>query len=530
MLGGSSGINYMTYGRPCAADIDDWSKTLGVQGWSWADLLPYFRRSENLEIDEPNIKNRNPRDCPIDQKLHGVGGPIHTSMATWQVPFEKALLSALDEISGIPRPEEPYSGNHLGFYRSLFTTDRTGKPIRSYSGNGYLVPNAARTNLRVLTGTVARKVISERDSTGTLAATGVELQHEGASYMASAKKEVILCAGAFQSPQLLELSGIGDPLVLKEARIPCVVPNPDVGNNLQEHTMSAVVYELADGVTSLDSILRDPELLKEHQNLYAEKHTGAMSGSVSLMGYIPYSSQVSKPELEETIATFSIPSLIDEQSPPQNHSFQTKQQEAIAARMSGPGSADIQIVGTPANFDTAKGFSDCTKLMAGAPVGYNACYSIVVSNMYPISRGNVHVPPSSSSLSDITPIDPGFLSHPADVDVLLAGLDFANRIFRSASLQPQVARRLHPPPDLDLANKAEGRSYVRDHVATYHHALGTCALGHVVDERFRVKGIRGLRVVDASVLPMQVSAATMATVYAVAEKAADLIKEDCRCE
>lgn len=178
--------------------------------------------------------------------------------------------------------------------------------------------------------------------------------------------------------------------------------------------MSAVVYELADGVISLDSIFRDSELLKEHQNLYAENHTGPMSGSISLMGYISYSLQVSKPELEGTIPNLYDYPVMDERSPPQNDVFRRKQQKAIAARMRSPGSADIQIVGTPANFDTAKGFSDCTKLMAGAPVGYNACYSIVVSNMYPISRGNVHV--QSSSALHVGLIDPGFLSHQADVD------------------------------------------------------------------------------------------------------------------
>lgn len=215
---------------------------------------------------------------------------------------------------------------------------------------------------------------------------------------------------------------------------------------------------------------------------------------------------------------------MDERSPPQNDVFQRKQQKAIAARMRSPGSADIQIVGTPATFDTAEGFSDCTKLMAGAPVGYNACYSIVVSNMYPISRGTMHV--QSSSALDAGLIDPGFLSHQADVDILAAGLDFANRVFQSASLKNKVARRVHPPPEIDLQKKDEAREYIRDHVVTYHHSLGTCAMGQVVDERLRVKGIRHLRVVDASVLPMQISTAIMATVYAIAEKAADMIKKD----
>lgn len=115
MLGGSSGINYMAYGRPCAVDIDDWSKTLGIQGWLWADLLPYFKRSEYLEMYEPSVKNRDLNDCPIDRELHGVDGAIHTSMGTWQVLFEKALLPALDEVSGLTRPKEPYNGSHSGF-------------------------------------------------------------------------------------------------------------------------------------------------------------------------------------------------------------------------------------------------------------------------------------------------------------------------------------------------------------------------------------------------------------------------------
>ena len=184
-----------------------------------------------------------------------------------------------------------------------------------------------------------------------------ELQHGEASYLTFAKREVMLCAGTFQSPQPLECSGIGDPKVFTEARIPCVVQNSDVGNNLQKHTMSAAVYEMVDGILSSDSMFRDPELLKEHQNLYAEKQ---MSGSVSFMGYISYSSQVSKPELDEIISILSIPSFINEQSPPQNHSFQRKRQDAIAASMCVPSSADVQIVGTPTNFDTAKDFSDCT--------------------------------------------------------------------------------------------------------------------------------------------------------------------------
>nr|ANM86581.1 putative GMC oxidoreductase [Cladonia uncialis subsp. uncialis]AUW31364.1 putative GMC oxidoreductase [Cladonia uncialis subsp. uncialis] len=523
MLGGSSGINYMAYGRPRAEDIDDWSKTLGIPGWSWSDLLPYFTRSEKLEIGQPNIKNRDFDDCPVKQDLHGTDGAIHTSMNPWQVPFDRTLLPALDEVSGLSRPEDPTNGNQLGFYRSLFTIDRLGRPSRSYAASGYLAPIIGRQNLRVLTSTLACKVLLENRHDGSLLARGVELQHEGASYSAFAKREVILSAGSVRSPQLLELSGIGDTKVLEKAQIPCVIYNSDVGCNLQDHTMTAVVYELAPGAMSLDSIFEDPALAKEHQKLYTESYSGAMSGSISINGVIPYSSQVSKIELERTIASVSSSPVYD-QSPPQNAVFQRRQQEAIITRMRDTRSAHIQAIGVPANFDIARGHANSDKLMSGAPIGHNACYSIIVSNMYPLSRGSVHI--RSSSPLDAPLIDPGFLSHQADVDVLAAGVAFAERVFQSGLVKDKVARRVDPPPEIDLGHMEVVREFVREHVVTYHHALGTCAMGHVVDECLRVKGVHGLRVVDASVLPMQISAPTKATVYAVAEKAADMIKDD----
>lgn len=518
MLGGSSGINFMSYNRPSAEDIDDWANKLGVTGWTWSELLPYFKRSEGLE---PVKSSKN---CPVDPKVHGTNGPIHTSMGPWQPPIEESILAAFDETSRLRRPFEPYDGAHLGFYRSLFTLDRTNKPVRSYAASGYLAPIMGRQNLRILENAQVCRILLSDAPDGTPTAQGIELQHLGARYTVSAKKEVILCAGSLQSPQLLELSGIGDPSVLKSAGIACRVAISDVGNNLQEHTMSAVSYELADGIISVDSLFRDPALLQEHQRLYAENHSGALSGSVSLMGFTPYSLHSTETQVNDTVARiFDAPSLSGERFQ-QNANYQRKQQEAISSRLRNSQSADIQFIGTPAYFNTTAGYRNCTKIMSGSPAGYNACYSIVVSNMYPLSRGSVHA--RSSNAMEAPEIDPGFLRHPVDVDVLAAGIVFADRVFQSTSLIGKIGRRVSPPPDLNLSNMEEVRHFVRDHIVSYHHALGTCAMGQVVDEKLQVKGARALRVVDASVMPMQISAAIMATVYAIAEKASDIIKED----
>jgi choline dehydrogenase-like flavoprotein len=528
MLGGSSGINFLAYARPCAEDIDDWSEALGIRGWSWSELLPYFKLSERLEFEESNIINRDTQICPLHLDSHGLTGAIHTSMGTWQTPFEKDLIKAFDEVSGLSRPQDPYNGSHLGFYRTVSTTDRTEKPIRSYSASGYLAASTGRANLTVLTNALARKILIERDANTSLFAKGVEFQHGGLVYSALAKKEVILSAGAIQSPQLLELSGIGDPHVLEGVGIRCLVPNPHVGNNLQEHTMSAVVYELAPNLLSLDSLFLDPALLVEHQNLYTESHSGAYSGVVSLTGYISYSSQVDRPDFEQTVSSILSKSHIITRSPSQDPTFQERQQEAIVARMRKSTAADILLFCSPANFDIKRGYSDCSKLMPGPPNDHNACYSITVSNMYPISRGSVHI--QSINALDPPRIDPGFHSHPADADILAVGVSFADKVFQSPLLKDKIARRVDPVAEVNLGNPNEAREYVRDRIVTYHHMLGTCAMGQVVDERLRVKGVDRLRVVDASICPMQISAATMGTVYAIAEKAATLIKEDLKSD
>lgn len=520
MLGGSSAINFMTYTRPCAEDLDDWATELGLEGWSFSELLPYFQRHQYLEKSHANIMERDATVSPLDMSLHGNSGPIHTSLPTWHVPFEKPLLGALDQESGLARPAEPNKGEHLGFFQSFLSIDRTAKPVRSYAANGYLAaPVMERSNLRVITDATVTRVVLEQNATGGLVAKGVELIHDGVTQNVFAEKEVILSAGSLKSPQLLELSGIGHPDVLEKAHIPCVLANPHVGNNLQEKTMSAVVYELGHGQTSVDSVFLDPSFAKEQFRLYQEEHTGALSGAASLMGFVPFISQINETELNEVLSMINTETAL----PAQDVEFQDKKNAVIAARMRSPSSANIQLVGSPANFNIAAGFENCAKLVSGPP-GDTPCYALIVSNMYPLSRGSVHV--RSSDPLEAPDIDPGFHSHPADAHVLAAGVQFADRVFKSPLLKGKVGKRVDPPPQVDLDDKDEARQFARDRIVSYHHALGTCAMGQVVDERLRVKGVEGLRIVDASALPMQVSAAIMPTVYAAAEKGADMIKQD----
>ncbi|KAL2813215.1 hypothetical protein BDW59DRAFT_32048 [Aspergillus cavernicola] len=517
VLGGSSAINFMAYGRPSVVDLDDWGTALGNSDWSWTELAPYYRKSERLELY--GLTESTSNLCPVQEEAHGTRGAIHTSLGPWQAPVETTLLAAMDQTSGFPRPQEPWNGEHLGFYRCLFTVDRsTSLPRRSYSANGYLWPVLSRANLHVLTNAVATRILLDDQQ----CARGAELVFGSNRYLVTVTREVILSAGTLENPKLLELSGIGDPEHLASLGIPCRVPIPGVGRNLQEKPVSAVVYELADGVLSVDSILRDEGLLKQHLRLLHEEHSGALSGPISLMGFIPYGPQVPVEKLDETIL-----SVLQHHSshPPGDAelaTFQRRQRQRIVAHLLDSRSADIQLVGIPSAFGIDRAYADCSKLNPGPPPGRNACYSLMVSSMYPVSRGSAH---AQSQNPEVPPgVDFGFLTNPADVDVLATAVMVADKIFQSPPMKGQVLARVHPPPEVNLQDVEQAREYVRDRMMSYHHALGTCALGSVVDEKLCVKGTRGLRVVDASVMPAQVSHAVLSTVYAVAEKAVDLIE------
>jgi choline dehydrogenase-like flavoprotein len=510
LLGGSSCINFMAYTRPPKSDLNEWSQVLGLKGWSYDELAPYYVKSQVLEDGTSRI--HDPNVIPLDLSVHGKNGAVHTTVNPFEFPIDKSLMPALDEISGLPRPKDPWNGSHLGFYRSLFTVDRTGMPHRSHAALGYILPILDRPNLKILTETMALRLIIDESNV----AKGVEIRHGDSTHQVLAKKEVILSAGAIQSPQLLELSGIGSPDVLKAAGIECRVPLPGVGENLQDHPLMPMVYELADGVQSVDSVFADPALAQEHGRLLVQDGGGAFAGFMSILGFVPYASVSSEDELNQTVAKIR-----------DAHVTQTQklQNELIAERVRNPQSPSINFVGAPATFGAMQGgHGNQSLLTTGAPPGRNACYSVLISDMYVASRGSVHI--RSSDPLEPPKVDLGFLSNPADVEVFAAGARFVDRVFKTSHLKDKIKARFNPAPEVDLADPNQAHRYVNENILTYNHSACTCAMGEVVDERLHVKGVKGLRLVDASVFPTQISANSMATVYAIAEKAADMIKQD----
>lgn len=218
----------------------------------------------------------------------------------------------------------------MGFYSSLAAVNRTTDPgRRSYAATGYLLPNANRSNLKVLTDAMATKIVLEGN-----VATGIEFSHEGKRHTVNASKEVVLSAGVIQSPQLLELSGIGDPNVLKAAGVELKVENKRVGKNFQDHVLGGMLYNLADGLTSLDS-LHGAEYAKAQEAIYRETNRGPYGSPGMLMGFVSYASLVDQETLDQTIAEVRKHSTAETE-------FEKAQENLIVKQLADPTFANIQ--------------------------------------------------------------------------------------------------------------------------------------------------------------------------------------------
>ncbi|KAH0361200.1 alcohol oxidase, partial [Aureobasidium melanogenum] len=513
-LGGSSAINYMMYVRGSDADYDDWATLVGDSGWSSKALKPYMRKHETLEPIDESILDQT--DYPHVGEHHGTSGPVHTSFNNTSLPISDVVIKAWDEVAGLSKkPKDPWSGDHIGFYNTLGAVARSGphKGKRSYAARGYFQANAGRPNLKVLCEAQVTKIVLEDGI-----AKGVEFVCGDMHETVYVKKEVILCGGTINSPQILELSGIGDPAILKQAGVECKVELPGVGRNLQDHAVTVLGLELKPGNITSD-ILGDSDTMEAATRAYVEHQRGPLTSVNGTQGFLPYKSVVSSSELEETVK-----SIREIQNASDTTPFYRQQLDQVIAHLESDKSANLQYILIPAGADyTAEGLRT-QKVWPPPDNTRNHRMVLGPALQYPVSRGSCHIKNADPSAHPT--IDPAYLQHPADVAVLAAGLHFMHKTTKTKHLAPLIQTRVYPPASRDLDNAADREEAVKDWVMGEYHLIGTCAMGEVVDSRLRVKGVQGLRVVDASVFPNHVSGNICSSVYTVAEKAADLIKED----
>ncbi|RHZ50658.1 GMC family oxidoreductase [Aspergillus thermomutatus] len=514
VVGGSSALNFSVVMYPSASNFEAW-KALGNQGWGAEDMAPYLRKFHTFSPPSKATAELLGVDRYMNASNQGCDGPVPVSLPDVYGPFNKAWDETFAQL-GWQTDADPIAGRKLGAFTSPLTVDaKTGK--RAYAAAYYSPEVAARPNLRLLPETMVERVLLTKQD-GDVVATGVQVKNQDGTREILAKREVILCAGSLNSPQLLELSGIGSAELLRKHGIPVMVNSPGVGENLQDHCITSINFEIADGQVSGD-ILRDPNVLQALIKLYEETRGGPLAGMPISMAYLPFvdgQGVVPRQEVESLLSRY----LDSAEVPPNLQAQYTHLRNMLLDN----DDASSQYLFLPAQLHMNPGATTLADVLAKTlPGNY---ISIMVLHNHPFSRGSVHI--SSSNAADKPIYDPKLLSHPLDLEILARHTQFLERIVATEPFKSLLKGPRMPENTNDLSDLDRAKEVVKERLFTCFHPAGTCAMlpremGGVVDDRLKVYGTRNLRVVDASVFPLEPTGNIQATVYAVAERAADLI-------
>jgi choline dehydrogenase len=423
VLGGSSAVNAMIYVRGNRRDFDSWA-SLGAEGFSYDEVLPYFKKSEQWH-GKPS-------------EYHGVDGPLSIIEYLKPSSVGYAFVDAAAEL-GAKAKGNDYNGADQTAGASFYQSTRTPDGVRVTAASAFVKPNLGRPNLTLLTGVRANRLLTE----GTKV-TGVEIATPDGVLTVAADREVIVSCGAFESPKLLMLSGIGPADQLKAHGISVVQSLPGVGQNLQDHLLLGVAYECTEP-------LDPPEMLAE----------------AALFTYTGVNSKKASPDLQ--------------------YFFGPVQFVAPEYMTDGPGFTFAPILAQP------------------------------------LSRGTVTL--ASSDPTALAKVDPQYLSREEDLAVFEYGIRYARELVQTSAFARLRGRELAPGPDVTSSDGL--REYIRKSAGTVWHPASSCRMGNgpdaVVDSQFKVYGVEGVRVVDASALPKLVNGNPNAAIMMLAEKAAEMI-------
>ncbi len=449
VLGGSSSINGLIYIRGQAEDFNFW-RQLGNAGWSFDDVLPYFRKAEDNERGADGF--------------HGAGGPLAVSDLRDRHPLAEAYVEAAVQC-GYPRNDD-FNGavqEGAGYYQ---TTMRKG--VRASTAAGYLKQARRRANLKVVSSALATRIVFDGRR-----AIGVDYLAGNDQRSARATIEVIVASGAFNSPQLLQLSGLGPAPLLKSHGIAVIADAPGVGDDLNDHISGRIILRCQEPITLNDAVRTWSGKLR-HGLHYGLTRRGYLAiPAVSSAVFVRALPTSATPDSQCSISLFSAGTIGGELSP----------------------------------FPGVTG--NCVLLR-------------------PESRGYVRI--KSADPRQAPAIHPNYLATPKDRETIVAGVKAMRRIFQAPAMARHIAEEIEPGKTCD--NDAELLDFIRRRGSTTYHPVGTCRMGQdakaVVDERLRVHGFTGLRVVDASIMPAVVSGNTNAATIMIGEKGADMILADAR--
>ncbi|MCE2679585.1 MAG: GMC family oxidoreductase N-terminal domain-containing protein [Burkholderiales bacterium] len=451
ILGGSSSINGMIYMRGQAADYDRWVEATGDNAWAWDYVLPYFKRHESH---------------------HGGTTEFHNGAGEWRVEKQRLSWQLLDRFAvaaneqGIPSTDDFNRGNNFGV-GYFEVNQRSG--FRCSASVAFLRPALGRENLTVMTQSQAKKLLFKEGAADPVC-TGVSFDRLGINEKVFARKEVILTAGAVGSPQILELSGIGQKKHLEKLRIPVVHDLPGVGENMQDHLQLRMIFKV-DGVKTLNTMVSTPMGKAKIALEYAFKRTGPMSMAPSQLGAFAKSNEREVlPNLQYHVQPLSLEKF-------------------------------------------------------GEPLHSFNAFTASVCNLRPTSRGNIHI--QSRDYKQAPMISPNYLATAEDKQVAVESLQLTRQIVAQSALAEFQPKEYLP--GASLQSEKELVKAAGEIGTTIFHPVGTCRMGKdedtlaVVDKFLRVRGVGHLRVVDASVMPTITSGNTCSPTLMIAERAASMI-------
>ncbi|KAI0071186.1 GMC oxidoreductase [Panus rudis PR-1116 ss-1] len=504
-LGGSSGINCLVWVKPQEDEIN-MLESLGNPGWNWENFHKYSKKTERVY---PQAPPQRAFQGLYDPETVGHDGPLPITFSPTASGGEAPLQKSLNKL-GLPTNPDAFGGQSTGTFKALATLNPENY-TRSYGANSYIFPVLDRPNLKVLPNAFVTKLVTSGSVNGSLTATAVEFEYDGKPHKVLVGKEAILSAGSIKSPHILELSGIGDRAILEPLGITTKYHNPAIGTNAQEHlSMTGPVHQmLKDKDIITAELLADPSFRSTLQDPYPE-----------IQGPLPL--------LLTSFSFFSIQQAFAERAT----ALIEKQARKVAEKASTypPGRKELyeaqlhlmKNTQVPAIEMLVIPYSMVPLEPKDAPF-----LNIPAGVNHPFSRGTIH---AISTDPHVPPeIDPRCYEDEFDIDLFVEGFKIAREAAKLSPLADIIEKEFLPGSN--VTSDEDIKAYIRKATGTMWHTAGTCSMmpedkGGVVDPKLKVYGTSNVRVVDLSILPLIVATHTQATVYAIAEQAADIIKAE----
>lgn len=508
-VGGTSIINSFALINPSVAEFDAWAE-LGNESWDWAGMKDYFRKYQTLTVPDTNVTKKLNLAHNFTSGLGN--GPVQATFPSTVTPLQRAWLKAFRNL-GLENANDPLEGRGTGGGITANHIDPERKE-RSHAEVAYIRPVEGRKNLTIVTGATVQRISFEgKDKDENAVGSSVLYEKAGKPRHIRVRKEIIVAAGAFGSPQILELSGIGKASLLREQGIGIMYDNAAVGENLQDHIRAGVSFEGTKAAAEpYGSMSRE-----EAEKLYKDSRSGPWAEMAAYMfAYMPLARLSSAAEMEE---------------------LEAKCREHLHSNNSDLSSLEQKHNAFIKNILFASGEASATTYLIrknvapvpGPELEAGKCVTFCAMLSHPLSKGSVHI--KSPNANEKPAIKFNYYDHPFDLEVHARHMLALQTLAQNPAFDSMIKRNgVQYPPKLDADT---AKNFIRETATTNYHPCGTCAMmpeaiGGVVDPRLRVYGTANVRVVDASTFPVIPRGNIVSAVYAVAEKAADIVREDLR--